>query len=80
MSKPTSQRDLIGRFLRLAEFGGTTPYEHLFARAGGNDDERDAFIRSIVRRGLIEMRDDGTVLLTSHGRLASRRLMRGAGL
>jgi hypothetical protein len=80
VSKATTQRDLLGRFLRLAEFGTDTPYEDLYQKAGGPDPERDGFIRSVVRRGYIELADDGTARLTRHGRQASRRLMHGAGL
>jgi hypothetical protein len=76
----TAQRDLLGRFLRLAEFAGTTPYEDLYFNAGGKEAERDRFIRSVVRRGYIELKDDGTVALTTHGREESRRLMHGKGV
>jgi hypothetical protein len=79
VSKTATQRDLLGRFLRLAEFGGTTSYEDLYQKAGGAEHERDAFIGSLVRRGYIEVGDDGTVLVSQHGRRASRRLMRGMG-
>jgi hypothetical protein len=79
VSTSAAQRDLLGRFLRLAEFGGTTPYEDLYQNAGGKAAERDSFIRSIVRRGYVEIGEDGTVRLTSHGRQASRRLMQGVG-
>jgi hypothetical protein len=80
VSTSTAQRDLLGRFLRLAEFGGTIPYEDLYQTAGGKAVERESFIRSVVRRGYVEISDDGTVILTSHGRQASRRLMHGAGM
>ena len=80
MSKTITQRDLLGRFLRLAEFAGDTPYEDIYLKAGGKDDpERDNFIRSMVRREYIEINDDGTVLLTSRGRQASRNLLHTAG-
>ena len=79
VSTSAAQRDLLGRFLRLAEFGGTIPYEDLYQTAGGKAAERDSFIRSLVRRGYVEIGEDGTVHLTSHGRQASRRLMQGAG-
>jgi hypothetical protein len=80
VSARTAQRETLGRFLRLAEFAGTTPYEQLYQNAGGQAAQRDSFTRTVMRHGYIEFKDDGTVLLTPRGREESRRLMQGKGL
>jgi hypothetical protein len=80
VSTPTTKPKVLGRFLRLAEFADTTPYEDLYRAAGGQEANRDSFMRSLVRRGFIEIEDDGAVQLTARGREESRRMIQGKGL
>ena len=77
VSIPTTKRDTLGRFLRLAEFGGATTFAELYRNAGGTDVDRDAFLREIVRKGYCALGDDDTVQVTGLGLQYSRRRIRG---